>query len=382
MRWLAPVLGFAIMLIVLVDTFEAMVLPRRAIRRFRPARLFYRLMWLVWRNAAELFRVGAPRQHFFSVFGPLSLFGLFALWIAGLICSFALFHWSLAEPLGTGIEGSRPSFGACLYLSGETFFTLGYGDLTPKTWAGRFLSVLEAGMGFGFMAVVIGYLPVLYQAFSRREIVIGLLDARAGSPPTAGELVSRLAKTKAIGQMDTLLWEWERWSAELLEGHLSFPVLAFYRSQHDNQSWIAGLAAILDTCALLLANVPHHNRYQVQITFAMARHAAVDLSLIFRTPPIEAANERLIDERYQRFLQDLKSLGLEIDCSSAAEQRLQELRALYEPFLVGLANYFLFELPPIVAAETTADNWQRSKWLKRTPGIGALPSIQPDEHFS
>ena len=140
-------------------------------------------------------------------------------------------------------------------------------------------------MGFGFMAVIIGYLPVLYQAFSHREQVIALLDARAGSPPTAGELVRRLAKTGRVMHVDSLLWEWERWSADLLESQLSFPVLAYYRSQHDNQSWLTGLTAMLDTCAVLLANVSDVNRYQAQITFAMARHAAVDLTLIFRRLP-------------------------------------------------------------------------------------------------
>src|SRR6185503_10704032 len=132
-----------------------MVLPRRATRIYRPARVFYRSVWIVWRKVARWMRPGAKRQHFLSFFGPLSLLALFACWVAGLIVSFALFHWSLAAPLGD--ESSRPSLAECLYLSGETFFTLGYGDLAPTSPAGRFLSVWEAGSGFGFMAVVIGY---------------------------------------------------------------------------------------------------------------------------------------------------------------------------------------------------------------------------------
>ncbi len=236
-------------------------------------------------------------------------------------------------------------------------------------------------MGFGFMAVIIGYLPVLYQAFSRREQVIGLLDARAGSPPTAGELIRRIAKTGDLADIDSLLWEWERWSADLLEAQLSFPVLAFYRSQHDNQNWLAGLTAMLDTCAVLLANVEEVNRHQVQITFAMARHAAVDLALIFRTPPCELPLARITDERYCQFMRELSELGLKVNCEHAPSQNLNELRAMYEPFLSGLASYFLFELPPIVSEHPAADNWQRSAWLERAPGIGSLPSIHPEKHF-
>jgi hypothetical protein len=380
MRFIAALFGILNLLLVLVDAFEAMVLPRRATRRYRLARLYYRTTWSCWRIAAGRFRHAGRRQLMLSVFGPLSLLTLFAFWVAGLIFSFGLFHWSLAAPLGTELHS--PSFWECLYLSGETFFTLGYGDLAPTTSGGRILSVVEAGMGFGFMAVVIGYLPVLYQAFSNRERVIALLDARAGSPPTAGELLRRLAESGGTSKIDQLLWDWETWSAELLESQLSFPVLAYYRSQHDNQSWLAGLAAVLDTCAMLLANVPGIDRHQVQVTFAMARHAAVDISLVFRTPPCDAPNERLPAARYTALLQLLHSKEWKVDCSSARNQNLDELRRMYEPFLAGLSRHFLFELPPIIADDVLPDNWQRSAWLDRAPAIGDLPSVESSDHFS
>jgi hypothetical protein len=380
MRLIAIVLALALMMGILVDAFEALVLPRRAMRKFRPARLYYRNTWRIWRNAADTFLRGAIRQHFLSWFGPFSLFGLFAAWAAALIFAFAMLHWAVAAPLGASHE--RPSFAECLYLSGETFFTLGYGDIAPTSWMGRFLSVVESGTGFGFMAVVIGYLPVLYQAFSRRERDIMLLDARAGSPPTAGEFVRRAAETKDWQKIENLLWEWERWAAELLESQLSFPVLAFYRSQHDNQNWLAGLAMILDSCSVLLGNFPDVSRHQLEITFAMARHAAVDLSLIFHANEPGKLPERLSSERYHAFLQQLYDKGLHIDCSDASFARLSELRQMYEPFLEALSRYFEFKLPPIIAEEVPVDNWQRSPWQKRSPGIGALPSVRPEDHFA
>src|SRR5439155_8729231 len=134
-------------------------------------------------------------------------------------------------------------------------------------------------------AIVIGYLPVLFQAFSRREVMIALLDARAGSPPSAAQFLLRLGASRNIGAVDPFLAEWERWAAELLESNLSFPLLSYYRSQHDNQSWLAALTAILDSCAILIVGIKGHNPYQAQLTFAMARHAAVDLALVLRTPP-------------------------------------------------------------------------------------------------
>ena len=176
----------------------------------------------------------------------------------GLIIGFALLHWSL----GTALSASGAGFGDYLYFSGTTFFTLGYGDLVAAGRTGRALSVAEAGLGFIFLAVIVSYLPVLYQAFSRREISILLLDARAGSPPTAGELLRRLAGERNPFVAAPFLIEWERWAAELLESHLSFPVLSFYRSQHENQSWVGALAAILDTSALLIAGVDGPDGYQ------------------------------------------------------------------------------------------------------------------------
>jgi hypothetical protein len=367
------------MLIVLVDAFEALVLPRRAMRKFRPARFYYRNAWRLWRLVADSFLRGAIRQHFLSWFGPFSLFGLFTSWAVMLIFAFAMLQWSTNSPMGSSTE--PPSFAECLYLSGETFFTLGYGDLAPTNPAGRFLSVWEAGSGFGFMAVVIGYLPVLYQAFSRRERDIALLDARAGSPATAGEMIRRYATNSNLQQIEPLLFEWERWAAELLECQLSFPVLAFYRSQHDNQNWLAGLTVILDACSVLLSNFPDVNRHQVQITFAMARHAAVDLALIFHTREPAELPERLSDEQYYKFLHELRDYGVRVDCADASFDRLAELRQMYEPFLVALCTYFEFRIPPVIPAERPIDNWQRSPWQARSPGIGALPAIRPEDHF-
>ena len=161
---------------------------------------------------------------------PLSLVMLIGSWVIGLIAGFALIQHSLAfgvNPVG---------FGANLLLSGDTFFTLGNGSLTSMSKVRRSVAVFEAGTGLGFLAIVIGYLPVLYQLFSRRETHIIMLDSRAGSPPNATALLSR--HRDSTHALDELLQEWERWSAEVVESHLSYPMLSYYRSQHDNQSWL------------------------------------------------------------------------------------------------------------------------------------------------
>jgi Ion channel len=362
---------------VLIDAFEVMILPRRIRHGYRLARVFYRWAWVLWRAAARLLPAGAWRSGFLGVFGPLSLFALIVVWAAGLIAGFALLQWSL----GTTLTNTDRSFFTHLYFSGTTFFTLGYGDMVPTGVAGRALSVVEAGLGFGFLALVISYLPVLYQAFSRREITISLLDARAGSPPTAGELLGRMAGARSLDRVGPLLAGWERWAAELLESHLSYLMLSYYRSQHENQSWVGALTAILDTSAFLVATGDGPDGYQARLTFAMARHAAVDLALVFRTPPRPPDPDRLSETDLARLLESLRGAGLEVRDAPAVARALAELRGLYEPFVNALAAYFRFALPPFQPEKPPVDNWQTSAWTRRSPGLGGLPAAGGDDHF-
>ena len=366
---------------ILLEAFEAMVLPRRVMRKFRLNRWFYRVNWPVWLLLSRAFRSPKRRETFLSVFGPLSLLTLFIFWVLGLIAGFALLHWSLGTSLQTP-TGTAEGLPGYLYFSGITFFTIGYGDLVPHDGPSRFLAVVEGGVGFGFLAIIIGYLPVLYQAFSRREVVISMLDARAGSPPSAGQLLLRIAPHYDAGACSEYLAEWERWSAELLESHLSFPVLSYYRSQHDNQSWLGALTTILDTCALILAAAPGKNLFQAQLTFAMARHAAVDLALVIHTPPRPVEPDRLPTEAWQRLSEQLRAAGLELRQGPVVEAKLAELRGMYEPFVNALAHYFRFQLPPLFSEKPSVDNWQTSAWMRRTAGLRRLPiNSEADEHF-
>jgi len=288
-------------------------------------------------------------------------------------------HWALETALNDTREPG--GFLVYLYMSGVIFFTLGFGDVTPAFAPGRFLAVAETGIGFAFLAVVISYLPILYQAFSHREVSISLLDARAGSPPTAFQLLIRMSRHRKSAALDRFLEEWERWAAEVLESHVSFPVLSYYRSQHDNQSWLAALTAILDTSALVIASLKDTDSYQAQLTFAMARHTVVDLAQVYHVPPLEPAQNRMPEDQLRRLRAELRRAGIEVREDEAVDRKLTELRMMYEPFVNAIARYLLLTLPPLAPASMPVDNWQTSAWMRQTGGIGDLVPAEPgDDH--
>jgi len=358
MRWLIGVAGALWIAVIVWDAFEAIVLPRRVTRRLRPTRLFYRVTWSAWSALARRLAAGGRRETYLSFYGPMSVLLLLAAWALSLIVAFALVQWGLGTRL-TAPDGG--TFFEYLYLSGETFFTLGLGDIAPTSRVGRAVMVAEAGLGFGFLALVIGYVPVLYQAFSRREIEITLLDARAGSPPSA-EVLLRSHAGDDLEELAELLDDWERWSAETMESHLSYPVLSYFRSQHDNQSWLAALTTILDTSALVMVGVQGACARQAELTFAMARHAVVDLAQVLRRRPQPAARDRLPRTELRRLRVALAAGAVVLDDSDAAADKLAELRKMYEPYVIALADHLVMPLPAWRAAGHGQHNWRASAW--------------------
>lgn len=354
--------GLALFLVVIWDAFESIVLPRRVTRRFRLTRLFYKTTWRAWKFAARQLSTRKTRESFLGFFGPLSLLLLLAVWAAGLVFSFALMHYGAGSAVN--VAGSGPRFATDLYLSGSTFFTLGLGDVVPRSRLARVLTVTESGVGFGFLAIIIGYLPFIFGSFSKREVNISLLDSRAGTPPTAGELLRRHSYPRGQEALRELLKDWEFWSAELMESHLSYPVLAFFRSQHDNQSWISALTAVLDTCALLQVGVEGACERQAELTFAIARHAVVDLSQVFGTPPQPLPYERLTPAELTRIRDILAQHGMKLSDGETADRKLGELRRMYEPYLFALASYLNHTMPPWIAVRKGKDNWQTTAWAQ------------------
>ena len=385
MHAFAIIAGAVIIIAVLLDAFETVVLPRRVRRHFRISVWFYRSTWVPYARLASYIHSQTRRETILGYFGPLSMIGLLELWAGGLIFGFALLQFGAGEHLSAA--GNTPlSFGLLLYQSGETFFTLGYGDITPATGFSRAFAVIEAGMGFAFLGVVIGYLPTMYSAFSRREVEISLLDARAGSPPSAAELLTRAVESLDQGSLDRLFQDWERWAAEILESHLSYPVLIFYRSQHSNQSWLAALTVILDATALVIAGIDQIGKQQALRTFKMARHAVVDLAQVVYAHYDPQAPDRLSPEDLAAIRAQLAQKGLQLQQGPEADAKLGDLRALYESYVQALAKNLLIALPQWIRHDRIKDNWRSGPWdrIIQARGLGSIVSERrtaTDDHF-
>jgi hypothetical protein len=355
MRTLALIGGVACVFVVLLDAFQTIILPRRAGGRLRLTRLFYISTWKSCAFIVGRFGDARRRERMLSYYGPLSLILLLVVWAGSMLLGFGLLFFAMGSPFAD--LGHHSGFPIDLYLSGTTIFTLGLGDVTPQSPWGRAFAVLESGLGLGFLAAVMGYFPVLYSAFSRREVSISLLDSRAGSPPTAGELIRRHSYPGGDEALSTLLREMERWAAELLESHISYPQLCYFRSQHTSQSWLSALTAMLDTSSLMIAGVLKDEARQAQLTFAIARHALVDLTQVLSLFPRNNCPDRLPAEGYEKLRKALSRAGVAIREEDSSFERLSELRALYEGYAEALSEYLFMQLPPWIDERPHKDDW-------------------------
>src|SRR6202790_1289492 len=372
--------GIAIFLIVIWDAFESIILPRRVTRKFRLTRAFYKTTWRTSKFLVNLLPSRKARENLLGFYGPISLLVLIGVWAVGLVVGFGLMQFGAGSAVNT--TGGQPGLSTDFYLSGTTFFTLGLGDVVPRSGLARVLVVVEAGFGFGFLAAIIGYLPFIYGSFSKREVEISLLDSRAGTPPSAGELLRRHNYDGGREALRDLLKDWELWCAELMESHLSYPVLAFFKSQHDNQSWIAALTAILDACALVIVGIEGACEKQAELTFAIARHAVVDLSQVFGTAPQPLPHDRLPAQALRQIRDILAQHGMKLHDGEEADRKLIAFRKMYEPYIYALANYLNQTLPPWIPLKKGKDNWQTTAWAQSAGLIDKdVATVVADDHF-
>jgi len=347
MRAVAAVAGVVLIALMLAEFFVTFMLPRRVRRDPRIARGLIRALWRPWRAVARCFSA-STEDTVLGFFGPLALLSQLLVWTVGLILGFGLLEWAaVGGRFGRGLLFSSGLFLNAEAVSGSTLVHV--------------IALVESATAIGVLFIVIGYLPAVYGSFSRREIAVSQLATRAGSPPAAGVILHRAVGRERWLDLERDLREWEAWVAELMETHLSYPVLGFYRSQHVNQNWLAALTAMVDVSAFVTAVEADGEVEAAELTYAIGQHALADLALQYQVKPGPA--DRLTDEQFARLYGLVENvLSRPVGCDEARE-RLKELRRAYEPKAQGLSRILALNLPPWVSGDADQDG------LLRLPGV-------------
>ena len=359
MRPLAIALGLVLLGLALSEYFITFLLPRRVKRDPRIARGMFRIIWIPWRDVASRLSPVAG-DTMMGIFGPLGLLWILVALSGGVIIGFSGLYWGSHTHIG-GVP--HPDYGDDLFFSAGAFASAST-PLTVISGLGKALQVVEAGTGLVFLGIAIGYLPALFGAFSRRETAVSRLDPRAGSPPTAGALLARSSQRGGWLDLDSYLHEWETWTAELMETHLSYPVLGYFRSQHLNQNWLAALTTVVDSCAYAMAYGPVEATEYAELTFRIGRHALADLAFVFNPRRLRRApaseRQRLDAQALQELHRRLENSGLHSDDSAESRQRLDDLRSSYEPYAIAISEQLRLPLPNWLPKEDVTPYWKSS----------------------
>jgi hypothetical protein len=330
---LALVGGVALVSVTLVDAISTLVVARGLTARWRPTRQFYWVTWRLWRSIARRLK-GRRQESFLSVYAPVTLLLLLGMWLVGLLVG-----WSLVHLAGQDQLRGDTGFGSLLYYSGTCLFTLGFGDILAESTPMRLAALAEAGTGVATMALAISYLPALYSSYGRREARLLTLDDPSGERIQPTALIAIWAPGGDVERLYRFFGEWEHWTADIMESHVSFPMLALFRSQHMGQSWITALGVVLDAAALTCAVVPGAEVREPYFMYRRGRRALQEIAV--RLPQSrhpEAPMERWqFDFAYER----VKALGVPVRGADDAWARLVEYRSTYGETLQALIDYLL-----------------------------------------
>lgn len=346
----------------LLSVVRTFVLPRSASDRL--ARAVFVALRLLFRLRLRKATTYEERDSIMALYAPFALLTLLPVWLVIVWIGYAGMYWAL------GVEGGMPS----LRLSGSSLLTLGFsqGDGLLAT----LLVFSEATIGLILAALLIAYLPTMYSAFSQREAAVNLLEVRAGSPPSAVTMISRLWR---IGRFDHLaeLWvQWEQWFVYVEETHTSLAALALFRSPQPNRSWVTASGAVLDAAALVnsVVDTPHDARADLCIRagYLALRQIADFFEIEFDDipPPGDPDAPHRVSITRQEFDEACAALAAEgVPLKADRDQGWRDFagwRITYDQALLGLAALTMAPYAP----------WSSDRSLPRRRGRRRIPNVR------
>jgi hypothetical protein len=335
-------IGVVVIATTLNDVFQVVVMPRATGRRYRISFYVWRAMWYVWPKMAwRLYSADDDRREdFLAVFAPLMLISMLGMWVALLIIGFGFVLWGMRG----GIVPPHQTFGSILYFAGTSLLTIGFGDVVGRSGLPRLVSVLAALAGLSFLSIMTAFLFASFGSFQLRETFVVTVAARAGTPPSGVNLLAIAGYSMTYDDLPALMIDAQRWAAAVMESHLAYPMLAYFRSSHDDQSWIGTLGTLLDAATLLMTTIDGVRDGQARIFYNVGRHATRDLSRYFR---VEIGDETVGIERaeFEHACDRLAAAGYKVKERDESWHRFANLRSTYAPQLGAMASFF--EIPPL-----------------------------------
>jgi hypothetical protein len=331
--------GAILVLVVVNDVFQSVIVPRAVGKRFRISFAVYRGLWKLWPLIASRF-AGAKadeREDFLALYAPFTLVVLLFVWTACAMLGYALIAWAYRA----GFTPPLRSFGEAIYFSGTALTTLGFGDVVGREAIPRIMSIFAAVTGLALLSITTAYFFALFGSFQSREQFVVTVGARAGSPPSGVNLLAIAAYSETQDDLNALMIDAQRWAASVMESHLAYPTLAYFRSSHEHESWIGTLGTLLDASVLLMTTVDIKCG-QARLFFNIGRHATNDLRRYF---VLERPVPHIERSEFEHACDRLQAAGYTIKPRDAAWESFKALRSSYAGNLGGLAHYF--QIPPL-----------------------------------
>ena len=335
----AGLIGAFLIWVALRDVFQSVVLPRAVNRRLRISAYLVRGLWRIWPDLSWRISDDDKREDFLATFAPFALISLLATWVLTLIVGYGLLFFALRSHL----QPQPVNLWSALYFSGTSLLTIGFGDITGRDGWTRLLSLAAAASGLSVLAITTAFLFAVFGAFQRREVFVVSVGSRAGSPPSGLGLLAIHAGKGVFDDLPALFVQAQQWTAEVMESHLAYPILAFFRSSHDYESWVGTLGTLLDAATLLLTSTEKAARGQAQIFYWLGRHLTNDFVHYFRLHAENAVGieRHEFDQAYAR----LAEMGLEMRDPDRSWKEFAELRVAYAGGLAAMATFW--QIPPL-----------------------------------
>ena len=338
MQAIQIVAGALVIAVVLYDVFQAVIVPRPSTSGIGLARYIVAVTWRGWRRYGESLDDANKRERRLGAYAPFILVFLVFFWGATLILGYGL----VLDGVRDQISPAPRDLWSSLYFAGTSFITIGFGDLTPTGPAARVIALAAGATGLVLVALAITFLFSLYASFQRREVLVVTLDSPAGAPPSGVQLLESMGRLKLVGDLPPLFGAWERWAAEVLDSHLAYPLLCFFRSSHDNESWVSALGALLDAATLCLTTVEGCPEGRAKLLLAIGAHLVEDVSRYFRIPH----DHGVIVERseFDAARAQLAAAGWQLRDAERSWSDFQRIRGRYAGDLEGMARFWA--VPP------------------------------------